>query len=153
MPHEMFLTIQLMHLTSRKDHVQSSTSKERWDMFQRTRVDSSRNNSRWRIIWRYFQRKKKYQTECSYATLLSIIDVEPSIYEEVAKKKGKESTSSRRMMSRMRYRDPKGSLQWICKIQHAVDGNIVGYKERFVAWGFSWKEFIDYEETLEATWS
>ena len=43
-------------------------------------------------------------------TLLSdIIDVDPSSYEEVAKKKGKESTSSRRMMSRMQYRDLKGS--------------------------------------------
>ena len=53
-------------------------------------------------------------------TLLSdIIDVEPSSYEEVAKKKGKESTSSRRMMSRMWY------LQ--------VDGNIIGYKAIFIA--------------------
>ena len=41
--------------------------------------------------------------------LSDIIDVEHSIYEEGAKKKGKESTSSRRMMSRMRYRDLKGS--------------------------------------------
>ena len=38
----------------------------------------------------------------SYVTLLSnIIDAEPSNYEEVAKKKEKENTSSRRMMSRM----------------------------------------------------
>ena len=37
---------------------------------------------------------------------------------------------------------------WIYKIQHVVDGNIVGYKERFVACGFSWKEGIDYEETF-----
>ena len=47
----------------------------------------------------------------SYVTLLSdIIDVEPSSYEEVAKNKGKESTSSRIMMSRMWYQDLKGSL-------------------------------------------
>ena len=32
-----------------------------------------------------------------------IIDTKPSSYEEVAKKKGKECTSSRRMMSRMQY--------------------------------------------------
>ena len=57
-------------------------------------------------------------------TLLSdIIDIDPSSYEEVAKKKEKENTSSRRMMSRM----------WIYKIQHAIDINIVGYKARFVA--------------------
>ena len=35
--------------------------------------------------------------------LSDIIDAEPSRYEEVAKKKGKESTNLRRMMSRMRY--------------------------------------------------
>ena len=40
---------------------------------------------------------------------------------------------------------------WIYKIQHAVDGNIVGYKARFVARGFSQKEGIDYEETFVAT--
>ena len=38
-----------------------------------------------------------------------IIDAKPSSYEEVAKKKGKENTSSRRMMSRMQYQDLKGS--------------------------------------------
>ena len=37
-------------------------------------------------------------------TLLSdIIDAEPSIYDEVAKKKGKENTSSRIIMSGMQY--------------------------------------------------
>ena len=35
---------------------------------------------------------------------------------------------------------------WIYKIQHAVDGSIMGYKARFVARGFSQKEGIDYEE-------
>ena len=91
-------------------------------------------------------------THSSYVTRLSdIIDGYPSIYEEVAKKKGNESTSSRRMMSRMWYRDLKGSLQWIYKIQHAVDGNIMGYKARFVAQGFSQKEGIGYEETFAAT--
>ena len=75
-------------------------------------------------------------------TLLSdIIDREPSIYEEVDKKKGKESTSSRRMMSRMQYRDLKRSSQFY----HIVDENIMGYKERFVARG------IEYEETFVAT--
>ena len=54
--------------------------------------------------------KKRSQTHCSYVTLLSdIIDEEPSSYEEEAKKKGKESTSSRIMMSRMKYQDLKGS--------------------------------------------
>ena len=38
-------------------------------------------------------------------------------------------TSSRRMMSRMQYRYMKGSSLF----HHAVDGNIMGYKARFVA--------------------
>ena len=47
---------------------------------------------------------------------------------------------------------PKGktvvSSIWIYRIEHEVDDNIVGYKERFVALGFSQKEGIDYEETF-----
>ena len=43
------------------------------------------------------------------------------------------------------------SFIWIYKIQHAVYGNIVGYKEIFVARGFSQREGIDYEETFAAT--
>ena len=43
-PYEMFLTIQLMHLTCRKDRVQSPTRKEGRDLFRRTSDDSSRNN-------------------------------------------------------------------------------------------------------------
>ena len=56
------------------------------------------------------------------------------------------------MMSR-----PKGNSAiysiWIYKIQHAVDDNIMGYKARFVALGFSQKVGIDYEETFAATGS
>ena len=43
-PYEMFLTIQLMHLTYRKDRVQSPIRKEGWDLFRRTSDDSLRNN-------------------------------------------------------------------------------------------------------------
>ena len=47
-------------------------------------------------------------------TLLSdIIDAEPSSYVEVSKKKGKENTSSRRMMSRMQYQDLKASPEYL----------------------------------------
>ena len=56
------------------------------------------------------------------------------------------------MMTRMRCRRSEGSFVvssiWIYKIQHAVDGNIMGYKEKFVARGLSQKEGIDYEETF-----
>ena len=41
MPYKMFLTIQLVHLTCGKDHVQSLTRKEGWDLFQRTSDDNS----------------------------------------------------------------------------------------------------------------
>ena len=91
-------------------------------------------------------------------TLLSdIIDTDTSCYKEVAKKKGNESTSSRRMMSKDAVSRPEGksvvSSIWIYKIQHVVDVNIVGYKAIFVARGFSQKEGIDYEETFAATGS
>ena len=43
------------------------------------------------------------------------------------------------------------SFIWIYKFYHAVDGNIVGYKARIVARGFSQKEGIDYENTFAAT--
>ena len=61
------------------------------------------------------------------------------------------------MMTTMRCRRPKGksvrSSIWIYKIQHAVDVNIVGYKEIFVAQGFSQKEGIEYKETFSASGS
>ena len=152
MPYEMFLTIQLMHLTCRKYCVPFPT-KEGWDLFQRTSDNSSRNNPKWRIIWQEFRRTQEHS---SYVTLLSdIIDAESLKYEEVAKKKGKESTGSRRIMHRMQYRKSEGkfivSTIWICKIKHAVYGNIMGYKEIFVARRFSWKAGIDYEEAFAAT--
>ena len=59
------------------------------------------------------------------------------------------------MMTRMQCRRLEGEFIvysiWIYKIQHAVDGNIVGYKAIFVARGFSWKEGIDYKEKFVAT--
>ena len=41
-PYEMFLNIQLMHLTCRKDRIQSPTRKEGRNLFQRTSDDSSK---------------------------------------------------------------------------------------------------------------
>ena len=73
-------------------------------MFRRTTDDGLRIIQDEQEYDNIFNERKRSQTQCSYVTLLSdIIDAEPSIYEEVAKKKGKECTSSRRMMSRMQY--------------------------------------------------
>ena len=44
-PYEMSLTLQLVHLTCRKDCVQSPTRKEGCDLFRRTSDDSSRFTS------------------------------------------------------------------------------------------------------------
>ena len=73
--------------------------------------------------------------------LSDIIDAEPSSHEEVDKKKGKETMIKEYKFKKNDDQDavskPEGkfvvSSMWIYKIQHAVDGNIVGYKERFVA--------------------
>ena len=37
----------------------------------------------------------------------------------------------------------------IYKIKHVADGSIEKYKARFVTRGFSWKEGIGYEETVD----
>ena len=40
------------------------------------------------------------------------------------------------------------SSKWICKLKHVVDGSVEKYKAKFVAYGFSHKEGVDYEETF-----
>ena len=136
MPYEMFLTIQLMHLTCTKYHIQSATRKEGRDLFRRTSDDSLRNNPRMKN-----NMTNAGMWHCWATSLMQNI---------IAMKK---------YPRRNRRRVP-GQEEWCLgysiktyKIQHVVDGNIVGYKARFVARGFSWKEGINYKETFAATGS
>ena len=43
---------------------------------------------------------------------------------------------------------PVLTSKWIYKIKHIANGSIEKYKEIFVAWGFSQKQGIDYQETF-----
>ena len=83
-PYEMFLTIQIIHLTCRKYCIHNHLQEKK-----------DENCSEEQVMTVQYD-------ECS-----DIIDAEPSSHKEVTKKKGK--TSSRRMMSRMQYRYIKGS--------------------------------------------
>ena len=103
-PYEMFLTIQ-MHLTCRKYPVHNNLQEKKDETCSEEQVRTDKEEYDDTI-----KEFKRPQTWCSYVTLLSdIIDAEPSSYEEVAKRKGKENTISRRMMARMQYHDLKGS--------------------------------------------
>ena len=147
-PYEIFLTIQ-MHLTCRKDCVQSPTNKEGWDLFRRTSDDSSIKIPRWRIIWWYFHRKKE-----ASETLQSCDTVERhhwcrSFQLWRSSQEEREGDYDQRVPVDKEewclgcgvetWRKSIVSSIWIYKIQHAIDGNIVGYKARFIARGFSWK--------------
>ena len=85
MPYEMFLTIQLMHLTCRKDRIHNRLQAKKDEICSKEQVTTVQD--------------EEYN---------DIIDAEPSSHEEVTKKKGK--TGSRRMMSRMQYRYMKEIL-------------------------------------------
>ena len=76
MPYEMFLTIQLMHLTCRKYILQEkkdeTCSEEQVTTVQEIIQDEEYYDDT-------FKERKRYQTQCSYVTLLSdIIDAESS---------------------------------------------------------------------------
>ena len=39
------------------------------------------------------------------------------------------------------------SSRWLYKVRQAIDGSVEKHKARFVAWGFSQVEGINYDET------
>jgi hypothetical protein len=87
-----------------------------------------------------------------------IIDLEPSTFEEVAKKQVWKDVVMEEYQSIIRngvwdviLRPEEKSVvtsKWIYKIKHVVDGSVEKYKARCVARGFSQKEGEDYDETF-----
>jgi hypothetical protein len=101
---------------------------------------------------------KRPQPYSSYVALLSgIIDVEPTSYEEVAKKKEWKDAMVEEYQSIVKNdvwdvvptlkEKTVVSSKWIYKTNNSTDGSIEKYKARFVARDFSQREGIDYEET------
>ena len=90
--------------------------------------------------------------------LCDFIDKEPSNYEEAIEKKEWKDAMIEEYQSIMKndvwdvVLRPEGksvvTSKWIYKIKHAADGSIEKYKAIFVAWGFSQKEGIEYENTF-----
>jgi hypothetical protein len=92
------------------------------------------------------------------ALMSSIIDVEPSSFEEATDQQVWQDAMVEEYTSIMRndvwdiVSRPEGksvvSSRWLYKIKHVADGSIEKFKVRFVARGFSQKEGVDYEETF-----
>ena len=89
--------------------------------------------------------------------MCDLVDKEPTYFEEAIKQKKWADAMVKEYQSIMnidvwevvpRPNDKSVvSSKCIFKTKHSTDGKIEKYKERFVAWGFSQKEGIDYEET------
>jgi hypothetical protein len=90
--------------------------------------------------------------------MTSLVNTEPSTFEEAVKKKEWKETLMEEYQSIMKndvweiVPRPEGKLivtsKWVYKIKHAVDGSIDKYKARFVARGFSHQEGENYDETF-----
>jgi hypothetical protein len=92
------------------------------------------------------------------ALMTSIIDSEPSSYEEAANQQVWQDAMVEEHNSIMRndvweiVSRPEGksvlTSRWLYKVKHAADGSVEKYKARFVARGFSQREGVDYKETF-----
>ena len=92
------------------------------------------------------------------ALMSNIIDCEPSSFEETVDQQVWRDAMLEEYSSIMKNDVwdvvPKSegksvvSSKWIYKIKHVADGNIQKFKARFVTWGFSQQEGVDYEETF-----
>ena len=104
------------------------------------------------------QRQSPNQFTRYMALMSKCIMIEPSSFEEgvqeptwvdamVEKYDSIVRNSAREIIPRPVGKSVVGS-RWIYKVKQVVDGSIEKYKERFVSWGFSQIEGIDYEETF-----
>eukprot|EP00253_Pinus_taeda_P027439 PITA_27439 len=88
----------------------------------------------------------------------SILDSEPSSYEEAASQQDWREAMQEEYSSIMKndvwevVPRPEGksvvTSRWLYKVKHAADGSIEKFKARFMARGFSQVEGVDYEETF-----
>jgi len=92
------------------------------------------------------------------ALVTSIVDTEPSSYEEATSQQVWREAMMEEYSSIMKndvwevVPRPEGksvvTSRWLYKIKHVADGSIEKFKARFVARGFSQVEGADYEETF-----
>lgn len=108
---------------------------------------------------RSFRESKRPQRYGCYVALMSsLLDSEPSTYDEASKHPCWRDAMIEEYESIM-HNDvweivsrPEGksvvTSRWIFKIKHAANGSIEKYKVRFVARDFSQREGVDYDETF-----
>ena len=92
------------------------------------------------------------------ALMSDLVDKEPSCFEEAIKQKKWVDATVEEYQSIMKNDvweivprpDDKSmvSSKWMFKTKHSANGSIEKYNTRFLGWGFSQKEGIDYEETF-----
>jgi hypothetical protein len=127
------------------------------DMRPRWLQDTLRDVERHAAPMGTFKESRPPRRFSSYVALMSsIIDSEPSSFEEAASQQVWKDAMMEEYQFIMKndVQDivlrPEGksvvTSKWIYKIKHVADGSIEKYKARFVVRGLSQKEGVDYEE-------
>ena len=107
-----------------------------------------------RATFRESKKPNKYQGYL--AAMSTIVQSEPCTFEKAVKQqvwKGAMNEEYESIMKNnvwdvvLRLKDKfVVTSKWLYKIKHGVDGSAEKFKARFVAWGFSQKEGVDYDE-------
>jgi len=105
------------------------------------------------------KKPKRYFGHAAY--MMKLIEVDPSIFEEVVTHQEWKDAMNEEYQLIMKNGVweivPRAeekfvvTSKWLYKIKHAANGSIDKYKARFVAKGFSQQEGIEYEETFSQT--